>query len=215
MKNKFLFLLSLFSLSSVTTQCMEKETVVPPKTMQEIRDERTFIYQKRLNFDAIATYPLDSILFQEHWSNNISLFKKEPHNTSSILPNYTWHKDFTEHGYSLIGITTIAIKSGSNRFEGTSTEGTRKKELLNKKDPIQVSFKEKKEHIRQFLTLGFIPNKKDTYFALLAKYEQYASLIIKNHLNLQHAPLVSEINIPEDIIRYISLLMFDTEESLF
>jgi hypothetical protein len=210
MKNKILLLLPLL-LITAAAQCMEQAIISKPKTIQDIRTDRDEIYKKRFNDAATVKGPLDYILFQSNWSLCLEQLKQV------TTFNYIELKDclrFREKEYSFLGLVTIAIKSEHMPDEHFMMKGIHNKNLLNKKNPEQPSFNEKKEHIRELLLLGFKPTAKDKYFALLATYEEHGPSIINKKLLLQNLPLLSEIEIPQEIMQYITQLMWETEESL-
>jgi hypothetical protein len=80
--------------------------------------------------------------------------------------------------------------------------------ILTKKN-IHVPFNEKKEHIQQLLAIGFKPIENDKAFALLEKCERCQKKLI-----FFLSPLLTEMSVPQDIINYITQLMFEAEESL-
>lgn len=216
MKNKNLFLLPLFLLFPAATQCMEQISIIKPRTMQDIRNDRDEIYQERLNTSAYAVYPLDTILFQGHWANQLAILKKEQQQDCLNTEIYT--QCIMPQGHSLLGLATITIKSESFSDKDIKARGQRKKELLAKEKPEQVSFKEKKEHIQQLcLLFKFEPKEKDKELALLEQWERWQP-IIKNICHLRcaykdHINLISEI--PYDVVKYIEELMLISEKPLF
>ena len=132
---------------------------------------------------------------------------------------------FKIEGYSFLGLATIAIKNqelpkNKDSFNQPHLiirdlwEKDRLKVQALQHNPIQVPFNQKKEHIQELLKLDFQLADKDKYFALLAKYEEYGPSIITKKMLLQYSQFLSEIELPQEIIDYISLLMFETEESL-
>lgn len=97
--------------------------------------------------------------------------------------------------YSLAGLLTMPIK---NCF------------------PCPMTYQEKKERLSQFLRdFPDTATPKDQELALVEKWERCAPSIIKTYLNLQHSLFLSEINFPREVIPLITLLMWNTEESLF
>ena len=84
--------------------------------------------------------------------------------------------------------------------------------LKSPKNPVSVSFLEKKECIQKFLNHGFIPTSLDKKYALLEKWERCVPTIIKKISLLLYSPFLSQA--PHELIHYISSLMFETEESL-
>jgi hypothetical protein len=197
MKNKNLFLASLFLLLPAAIQCMEKEIIFKPKTMQDIRNERDFIYNHTYHHED----PVNNVLFQKNWPRFLNLLEYQQKIESS--PTYifdslededlSYYQKYTFQGYSLLGIATIALHI-----------------LLEE----NVSFKEQKEFIPKLLAFDFKRTEKDPYLALLAKYEEFGPCIIKKICTFQHAPILTEIKMPEEVIPLITLLMWNIEESL-
>jgi hypothetical protein len=223
MKNKNLLLLPLLLITA--TQCMEQSIVCKPKTIQDIRNDRNAIYRERLYNRATYISPLDDIFFQEHWSYHLTTLKKaqtkEPlslnHNDDNfgLIYNINWYKTFNFNNYSFLGLATIAIKSEREPTDNIFSDGERNQKLLNKENPIQVPFEQKKEHIQKLFSFGFEPTSQDKYFASLEKWERCnALLMVKRMCSLLKSPLLSEMNVPQEIIKFITLLMWETEESL-
>lgn len=79
--------------------------------------------------------------------------------------------------------------------------------------------KEKKGCVQQLLNFGFKPTEKDKEVASIEKYERclakvqplYCINTYNKHEYNQHWLSL----IPHELIKYITLRMFDTEESLF
>lgn len=80
-----------------------------------------------------------------------------------------------------------------------------------------ASFLEKKKVVTHLLSCGLEPTQKDKQFALVEKYNRSQPLMRKIYLCLSsqqnHSSILSQM--PQKLIKYISYLMFDTEESLF
>jgi hypothetical protein len=205
MKNKILFLLPLF-LITAATQCMEQAVVTKPKTIQEIRNNRDYIYQRRAykesKFDTFIG-GFDALFFQNQWESHLKQLR-EPWVWGS-KDRFNDYLTYKRKGYSALGIVTIAIINKPLMKEFFSICN---RHILTKKN-IHVSFNEKKEHIQELLKIGFKPIEKDKEFALLEKCERCQKKLIFFLL-----PLLTEINVPQDIINYITLLMWETEESL-
>jgi hypothetical protein len=213
-----------------------KEIVAKPRTMQDIRDDRDAIYKKRSE-NSISL--VDDILFQESWPDCIETLKtvyasyyyEEEDAPDDDYDDYNGENDkffkqciiFKEKGYSFLGLATIARKEiiPSNKpFYSRYfllEENIRLCDILNKKNENStlVSFAEAKEHIKQLLALDFGPTEKDHYFMLLKKYEKFGPLIIQKTLILQNFLLLSKIEIPQEVIKDTTLLMWELEESLF
>jgi hypothetical protein len=202
MRNKDLFLLPLFLLLPTATQCMEpiKEiTVVKPKTMQEIRDDRDAIYKERLNLEKsqqlydkiMPRYIVDHILFQDDLSK-----------TEHLLLHRSYKGPIILNKYSYLGIAIIAIQRPQFfTIEDRYYRGYHNDCLI--KNPKQIPFKEKKEYIQKLYDLGFGPTDADKDFDKLGAYEQAAL----SRLLLQHSPVVSEIQLPQEIIDSIAIIM--------
>ena len=243
MKNTTLLLLSFFLLLPTVTQCMEpiKEIIVfTPKTMQDIRNDRDAIYSERFNLKKVEEdWPLDLFLFQENWSDTLdfieagkqddldtvgddileqqlqSLYSGNYENLFPILYNPNFYKNFNRQGYSCLGYTAMAIKNEKMIGDNPIFRGERQQLFKNKQAQQQASFIEKKEVIQQLIILLDIkPTVKDKKVALLALYETFGPCIIQKICIFKHFPLLTEINMPEEINTYIALLMFETEESL-
>ncbi len=220
MKNKKLLLLPLL-LITIATQCMEQVIVCKPRTIQDIRNDRNEIYKKRFN-DGLYNIPLDHVLFQFYWSDCLEELKRhiKPQSipTDCIVCYTPYLKNcisFRKKEYSFLGLATIAIKSEYLPNERHKMTIMRVKNLLNTENPEQVPFKQKKEHIQELLALDFVSTIKDKEFATLEKWERCdALLMIKKMYFLLKSPLLSEMNVPQEIVQYIALLMWETEESL-
>ena len=133
-------------------------------------------------------------------SNQIGfLYRTYPHNPSiwSLIlksDTYTLRRDqFTIicNGYSLLGIAAL-LSDKRIAFDN----------IINYKHVI-----------KKILELDFKPTDDDEELAFLIKYKKCAPSIIQTICLFQHLPLT--IQIPKEITRYISLLMFKTEKSLF
>jgi hypothetical protein len=220
MKNKILLLLPLL-LITAATQCMEQAIVTKPRTMQDIRNDRDEIYKERFK-NGFYDIPLDHVLFQFYWSDCLEELKKQikPQSipTDCIVCYTPYLKNcisFRKKEYSFLGLATIAIKSEYLPNESHKMTIMRVKNLLNTENPEQVPFKQKKEHIQELFKLDFEPASQDKYFAILEKWERCnALLMIKRMCTLLKSPLLSEMNVPQEIIKFISLLMWEAEESL-
>jgi hypothetical protein len=238
---KILFLLPLFLLLPTTTQCMEpiKEIiVVKSKTMQDIRNDRDTIYSERFNLKN-EDWPLDFFLFQENWSDTLNFLEAGKQddldtkgdddaleqqlqdlrggnyeNLFTVLYNPNFYKNFNRQGYSCLGAAAMAIKNEKIIGDNPIFRGERQKLFKNKQAQQQASFIEKKEVIQQLISFNCKPTAKDKEVALLALYETFGPCIIQKICTFKHFPLLTEINMPEEINTYIALLMFETEESL-
>ncbi|HLJ31818.1 MAG TPA: hypothetical protein VKU36_05240 [Candidatus Babeliales bacterium] len=70
-----------------------------------------------------------------------------------------------------------------------------------------------KHAIKKLFDFDFRPTKDDKEVVFLIKYSNCASSIIQRILLFQHSPFAMQI--PKEVIHYISSLMFKTEKSLF
>jgi hypothetical protein len=240
--NKILHLLPLFLLFPAATQCMEQEIVVKTKTMQQIKQEiknnRNTIYQERLQNFALGDLPIDHILFQHLWPLSLGIYKwGQTKEKTSFPENYDVTKvknaqemylrdvNFTNHGYSFLGLATIAIR-GKPISDGGGCYKYRehKKVLLREGILNRIPFTKTKEHIQQLLAVGFEPTDKDKDAIFLATYKKCGPSIIKKILLLQNLFIssrietpyqiiiyLSKIEMPKEIVDYILLLMFITE----
>ena len=203
MNSKTLFLISLFLAFSTATQCMKKEIILIPKTMQDIRDERDFIHNQSYHHED----PINNVLIYKNWYNflkfleNRQIIEAQPNYDYDSLedePDLSWYQNYTSKGYSLVGLTTIALHA----FDPSA--------IPSKK---HVLFSAKKNYIPLLLISGFKKTEKDKYLALLTKDEEFGPVIIKKMLLLQEILLVLEIELPQEV-RDIPLAMFEAEESL-
>ncbi len=205
MKHTTLFSISLFLLFPTAMQCMkkEKEIILIPKTMQEIKDERDFIYNKSYYHED----PINNILIQRNWQGFLNFLKHRQWMEAQLHydydsleddPDLAWYQQYTSRGYSLAGIATIALYT------------------FNPDLPFKqhVSFSDKKEFILKLQAFDFQTTSKDKYLALRTKYDEFGPAIIKKMLLLQDMLLLSEIDVPQEAIHDIPLLMFEAEESL-
>jgi hypothetical protein len=213
MNNKILRLLPLFLLSTAVTQCMEQKIIIKPRTMQEIRDDRDAIINKRLTAYEKEFSLFDCFFFQEFWTEFISKLRNLKDDPVTVR-----FKDYRhETNYSVLGIATIAITITKKPALYQYLSHHRKKEcisnLRNKKIQKKPSFSEKKAFIsilrKEF---EFIPTPEDKKFALL-EYEGFILSIIEKMSIFQESPALIEI--PRELIKHITLLILNTEESLF
>lgn len=180
---------------------MKKEIVFKPKTMQDIRDERDSIHNNFYHFDD----PAMEVLFQRNWDRFSKFLEKRQ--IIEAKPEYvydslededmSWYQNYTSQGYSLLGITTIAL-----RFK-----------FLASSSPT-ASFKSKKKYISELLVFDFKTTNKDKYLSLLTKYEEFGPSIIKKKLLLPDILPVLETEALQEITKNILLLMFEMEDSL-
>jgi hypothetical protein len=200
MKNKNLFLLSLFSLLPAATQCMEpikQITVAEPKTMQEILNARNKIYQKILIKE--RSCQLNSQHYRTGYNGTILdtiIFRDK-----NALTIHSFHlKNFRFKECSCLGLTTIRIERPEFTYE--DRYGAYHNDCLIQ-NPKHVPFKEKKEYIQQLRTFDFESTDADKELDKLGAYEQAAL----SKLLLQHSPFLSEIELPQDIVNYIAIIM--------
>ncbi|HEX4068909.1 MAG TPA: hypothetical protein VHX42_02325 [Candidatus Babeliales bacterium] len=240
MNNKQLFLLPLFLFVSTTIQCIitvgiqsiDQTTVAKPKTIQEIQNDRENIYKKRTRY--LSEYPLAYFLLQCEWDNFFSKLIDEEKSYNFCACNLMLHKIKEKKGYSFLGLTAIALNNHAIPHNSFATSYNLEKIFHSKN---QASFHAKKEYIQLLLPIAYkmealckvkiTPTPEDKEFALLEKWERCAPLIIKKIHSFQHIPLLSEIQkerkeagqetalMQQNFIRYISLLMWKLEESLF
>jgi hypothetical protein len=203
-------ILPLFLLLPAVIQCMEEImeeiTIAQPRTMQEIRIDRNSIYVWRLRKECkFNCYygTLDELLFQSGWKsyyNDLDIAQdREPNRFQECL-------EYEHEGYSALGLVVMAIKNITLIKKKTLCEY---EELRNnirsliKKPHIHVSFNEKKKYIKKLSFLGIIPNDKDKEMDKLNAWEQAALA----KLFLSHSQLLKNIQLPQDVINYISLLI--------
>jgi hypothetical protein len=208
-------ILPLFLLFPAITQCMEKEIVFKPKTMQDIRDERSEIYKEilekeklyQLSLEYKKNNPFDTY---DIYTDQI-FFQRYPLDSDDLSTPQL--QDFRFKEYSFLSFAIIAV----NRpiFTSEKDEWGQKYNLRHTKHPKPAPFKNKKATAQSLLKINIQPTSKDKYLALLTKYEKFGPSIIKKLLNLQHLLFLSKVDIPQEIIPLITLLMWDTEESLF
>jgi hypothetical protein len=182
---------------------MKHMIVAQPKTIQEIRDDRYAIYKKSYLHEDL----INNVLMQHNWSIFLSFLENRQIMEAQLNYDYdslegdldlSYYQKYTYKGYSLLGITTIAVHT----FK-TSVSSNKK----------HVSFSDKKEFIPKLLAFDIEQTKKDKYLALLTKYEEFGPSIIKKMLLLQDILLSLKIELPQEL-HHIPLLMFEMEESL-
>lgn len=224
MKHKNVPLLSLFFfLFPATNHGMEQEIVIKPLTIQHIRNNRDKIINERLHSNNASIHPFDAAFFQELWYSMLKEVKigynDQDHDRVKRQTYKTYHEYRyydKDKEYSLLGIAAIAMtldkNSSPNKTFYSKLQDIPK--LRNKKVQDQPSLKQKKELIQQLLALKIEPTQGDKEFALLAKYEEFTSSIIKKYIILQNAPLLLNIEAPQEIIKYITLFMWEKEEAL-
>ena len=189
-----LFLL-LFLLSFSTTM----------QSMKRLSSEIVNIQSKTLYAKAEKI----SIFISKGYGDKMNLFFfQENHNFAlrEMANSYNREKakKFTFHGYSYLGLVAMSIKVYPSQMPIDNY-------------PEQASFIQKKTFIDILKKANFLPTPKDRKIAFLEKWERCKS-IIKNICFFRYAYSISEILpellIPQEVINDISLLMFETEESL-
>jgi hypothetical protein len=214
MNKKILFLLPFFLLFPAATQCMEKEIVFIPKTMQEIRDERNEIYEKILiheqNMQLNSKYRKNNYLLHNDAMFIVFQDKSLPYKDVPCHRPYLQKLCFEK--CSCLTLAIIAIERP--KFVADYDKWGQMCNYNLMQNPKQAPFKEKKEAVQAFLKIELQPTSKDRYFALLTKCDEFVPTIIKKILLLRDILLLSEIEVPQEAIRDIPLLMFNAEESL-
>ncbi|HEX4069502.1 MAG TPA: hypothetical protein VHX42_05385, partial [Candidatus Babeliales bacterium] len=203
-KNKKLLLFPLFLLLPVATQCMEQITVVKPKTMQEIREDRNAIYawRTRKEMKRNSCYcGFDEYFFQNYWTSSLNELTEYSCNDYKNFKKYLKcnHEGDPYEGYSALGIAAMAIKNKKSLkqhyFKNTNS--------FNNKTNVEISFKEKKTYIKDLMDFGFQLTEKDKEVDMLNAYEQ----AIATKLFLQRSQFLSKIELPQEIVDHIALIM--------
>jgi hypothetical protein len=216
MNKKFLFLLPLFLLLPAATQCMEKEIVIIPKTIQEIRDERDK-FKKEL--DANKYFWWFSTTTCPNYFFLSCTYRQDLHKetyrkrASHLVPlknilDEKWFRIYNIDELPQLPADQIQILK-EVRFPDTLYSCLGSATMAE-----NVSYQDKKQFIQKLLGLHFTPTPGDKELALLTKYEEFGPSIIKIFLNLQNSLFLSEMDLPQEIIPLITLLMFETEKSL-
>jgi hypothetical protein len=193
-------------------------TIVKPKTIQELQTKRDE-FKKKLDDN------------KEFWKFGVNEYwvGKQP---IDYFLSCTYRQDLHKKTYGDISDeTNFNNDSGVICFDGwnirclqkqpSQTLETLKKIRIKNYSALgsatmaeKVTFQEKQNFIQKLLTLGFVSTPEDKELALVEKWERCAPSIIKRICTFQHAPLLTEINMPKEIYPNIALLMFNTEESL-
>ena len=213
MKNKTLLLLPLFLLLSTATQCMEKEIIIKPETMHDIQNKRD-IFKKKLDenkyfwwlgltscpntFFLSCTYRQD--LHKETYRKRASHIE-----TLTLQLDEKWFRFYNIDNLHNQSADTLKILNEIRSYDDQLYSCLGSATMAR-----DVSFEEIKQFIQKLLLLGFTPTSADKKLALLATYEEFGTSIIKKKLLLQQSSLMLQ-----ETVHYISLLMFNAEESLF
>lgn len=105
----------------------------------------------------------------------------------------------------------MAIKNNKKINETKQEAFDRRRGFLFKRE--DAPYIEKKEYIAQLRNnIGIEPTEGDYELALYAKYNEYGQSIIKKIGIFKEILFLSDI--PYEIIQYITLLIFETKESL-
>ncbi len=176
---------------------MEKETVLKPKTMQDILNDRTKIYENRINEDLICILiPTDDYLFRNNQSESLCKFIKKKDENKKF---YGVDLFYNHEGYSAFGFIIIAIQNKYLlRYSSTLNS-------LIKRPKIQTSLKDRQKSINELLSLNYEPTEKDRELDKLDAYEQAT----RARLLLKHSTFLKLHPIPQDIIDYILHTMFE------
>jgi hypothetical protein len=212
-QHKISLLLPLLLLPAAT-QCMEQIIIHKPKTIQDIRNERNKIYEKILTNE--RDKQLNSEYYDKHFYNKDlldNIFFPNESNPPKSKDELSLFQRFYFKKLSCLSLSIIAIQRP--KFVADYDIWGQQCNWHLIQNPKQAPFDVKKENIQSFLTTTDLkPTTKDKELALLEKWERCTPIIIKSYLNLQHSFFLSEMKIPQEIIPLITLLMWDTEESL-
>ena len=190
MSNKKLFLLTLFLLLTTATQCMKREHTDTSES------------------SIVQLHPSKPKTIQELQNNRDNFIKSRIQNNyitsiDIILFQKYWLKNTIAKTFIIHPLLILNPTDFSHLTLAMMA-------LKSPEHPEPVPLPEKKEYIQKFLNYGFIPTQTDKEFAFLEKWKRCSRSIIKKRLLLQN-PLLSEIKISQDIINYISLLMFEAK----
>jgi hypothetical protein len=224
MKNKKLLLSSLFLSLPVVTQCMEgnnSKLIIPQQKisihgLQEKRNE----FKKKLDNN------------KEFWKFGLSGTGGFGQVPDDYFLSCTYHQDFHKKTYGEISNETKFYQDYNVRcFSWYNIRGLQyigdqylrmvKKVRINNYSALgsatmaeKVTFQEKQEFIQKLLALGFNPTPEDKELAIVEQWERCDALLIIKTCILLKSPLLLEMSVPQEIMQYISLLMWETEESL-
>lgn len=205
-----IFLLLPFLLLSSTTHCMEKKNensllIISDEFMQKfnmdnfeiLQNKQQEITAKILNnrhskpsqrFIRISSLAVDAFYQNKH---HIVL------NCCNYIDSLKVYKISTYDGYSVLGLATIAVKN----------------ELYN----IKIPHAQKREFIEKLLMLDFEATEPDKDLALIDLKQR--CLPIKKNIYFLYCTKKHRLgflsHLPEDLIHYVSILMLDSEKSLF
>ena len=191
MSNAKIVFLTFYLLFSTPMHCM-KRTAIDESAIVHINPTKPQTIQELQKIrDSFIASKINRINNNNNFTN-VDLILFQEYWTQKDFPHPLLMGDL---GFSPIIILTMALKSP--------------------KDPTPVDFLEKKEKIQKLLNRGFIPTSLDKKYALLEKWERCKTVIQNIFFFHYTAPeIFLKLSMPQELIDYISLLMFETEESL-
>ncbi len=217
MNNKILLSLSLFLVFPAATHCMEKEIVLKPKTMQEIKNEcvkfeitlhNNYLFWWWGTTDCPNSFFLDCTYRQEFHKETYRERASHCQNLQTILDENFFRS------YNIKNLSKLPADQLKILKKIRSDEDALYSCLGSATMAQNVSFQEIKEFIQKLLNLGFAPTPNDKELAFFRKYQEFGPAIIKKMLLLQDILLTLDTDIRQAFIKYIPLLMFEIEESL-
>ena len=208
------FLLSFFLLLPTATQCMKRyfsqitnpddnslqiTKKIKPITIQNLKEE----------YENLKTQ-LSTIRWRGSYDEELK------HLISCLYPNHLYpNHDYCDPNHDYCGFIGYLLRS-TEYLKSFNVKDKKYQEysFLGIAIMAPCYLHDKKELIKRLLAAECIATEKDKNLALVEKLKRCAPSIIKKICTFQHAPLLTEINMPEEIHPYIALLMFNTEESL-
>ena len=208
MSNAKIVFLTFYLLFSTPMHCMKRTAIdesaivhinpTKPQTIQEIKNKHqpNIDLFKTNKFHGItrnrnAIRLVVSTLFQQNWDKCLKCCQD---------PSYLQeHKNFNIKKYSCLGLAVISFKEVT----------------LISQEKENITYSDKKIFINQLIALGFKPTSEDLELAFLEKWERCKTVIQSIFFFHYTAPeIFLKLPMPQELIDYISLLMFETEESL-
>jgi hypothetical protein len=222
MKNKMLFLLPLF-LFTTTTQCMKRsfsQITLTNDTPQQIKKK---VQEKTIHDLKLERDTLKEIIERNRWDKvdycrplYTCIHPQQKYTYAYLISNMFNPRDYFEtepldRRYAPISCSITLLKDIHYQealYQDYSALGAASM-------AEGISFQQKKEFMQRLQKAGCIATYSDKKFITLELWERrYALPLIPTICALQQSPLFSKTNVPQDIINYITLLMWETEESL-
>jgi hypothetical protein len=216
MKNKNLLLLPIL-LITAATHCMKKLIAYEPKTMQELQNNRD-IFKKTLDDNDLFwwfgttscpnRYILDCTyrqgLHSQTYGKNLSLCKNNLFVFLETILDEKFFKHYNIDNLKNLSSELLEILKKVRGYQDKQYSALGSATMAEK-----VSLQEKKVFIQKLRNLGFQPTSDDKELALVEQWERCHKKLV-----FFLSPPLSEIEIPQDVTNYITLLLWQAEGSL-